>query len=285
MSTLDQMADEVLLNLTSYGLLQPQLTTLTDDLDTTQTTVSVTSATSVPVGLIEVGDELMSVQSRDTTANTLTVVRGYYTTAAAHTSGDRLTVSPPWPRKQVKEAINDAITSSYPSLFKVATTELTSAAADDTYTLAGAIRVLQVRALDIGPTTEWVRVNRFRYDPDLGKLTIYEGLIPGLSLHAVYMTTPARIGDGDDLTVSGLQASAKPYVVLAATAQLVLPMDGARLPSQSAASDDMEANRSVGSAVAIAKTLTARAEMELARERKRLQEKYPPSINLANRGR
>ena len=125
MTTLNQIVDEVLLNLTSYGLIQPRVTTLSGDIDDNDTTIAVTSVANVPTGLVEIDDELLLVQSKDLTANTLSVIRGYRTTAAAHTSGALVTVSPPWPRQQVKNAINDAISSSYPSLYKVATSDLT----------------------------------------------------------------------------------------------------------------------------------------------------------------
>lgn len=282
MTTLNQLVDEVLLNLTSYGLVQPQVTTLVGDIDDNDTTLTVTSASVVPTGLVEIDDELVLVTSKDNTANTLTVIRGYRGTAASHTSGALVTVSPPWPRQQVKNALNDAISSSYPQLFKVATTDLTVSGSDNTYDLAGAGKVLNVSYLTLGPFTEHIQVKRYRYDANQGELTIYQRMIVGQPIHVVYTTAPTLLTTGTDLlTASGLQQSAKAYVVLAATAQLVIHMDGSRLPSNSAMADDMEPNRSVGSATQIAKVLIQRAEMELDRERKRLQQMYPPTINIA----
>lgn len=282
MTTLNQLVDEVLLNLTSYGLVQPQVTTLVGDIDDNDTTLTVTSASVVPTGLVEIDDELVLVTSKDNTANTLTVIRGYRSTAASHTSGALVTVSPPWPRQQVKNALNDAISSSYPQLFKVATTDLTVSGSDNTYDLAGAGKVLNVSYLTLGPFTEHIQVKRYRYDANQGELTIYQRMIVGQPIHVVYTTAPTLLTTGTDLlTASGLQQSAKAYVVLAATAQLVIHMDGSRLPSNSAMADDMEPNRSVGSATQIAKVLIQRAEMELDRERKRLQQMYPPTINIA----
>ena len=282
MTTLNQIVDEVLLNLTSYGLIQPRVTTLSGDIDDNDTTIAVTSVANVPTGLVEIDDELLLVQSKDLTANTLSVIRGYRTTAAAHTSGALVTVSPPWPRQQVKNAINDAISSSYPSLYKVATSDLTVSGSDNTYTLTGANKVLNVSYLSLGPFTEHIQVKRYRYDTNQNQLTIYQRMIVGQPLHVVYTAPPTTLTAGTDLlTASGLQQSAKAYVVLAATAQLVIHMDGSRLPSNSAMADDMEPNRSVGSATQIAKVLISRAEMELERERKRLQQQYPPTINIA----
>ena len=153
MSTLNTIVDEILLDLSSYGLSTPRLTSLALDIDADDTTVKVTSATNVPVGLIEIDSELMYVQSVDRDANTVTVIRGFRSTAATHTAGALVTVNPPWPRKQVANAVNDAITSSYPQLFKVATTALEAKSVDNTYDLSAG-RVLQVRNLTTGPTTE-----------------------------------------------------------------------------------------------------------------------------------
>jgi len=281
-TNLNQIADEVLLNLTSYGLSVPRITSLSTATSATGTALQVTSAANVPVGLVEIDSELMLVQAVDKDANTLTVIRGYRTTAASHAAGALITVSPPWPRQQVITAINDAITSAYPQLFKVTTTELTAKTVDNTYDLAGAGRILQVRELSLSPSTEWLKINRFRYDADLGKLTIYEGMRPGANLHVVHTSAPTALATGtDELTTSGLSASAKAYVVLAATAKLVMHMDSSRLPVNSASADDMEANRSVGSAVQIAKTLLAAAEMELSKEQARQNQKYPATISIS----
>jgi hypothetical protein len=281
MSTLTQIVDEILLDLSSYGLSQPRLTSLAADITDSDTTITVTSATTVPVGLVEVGSELMFVQSVNQTLNQLTVIRGFRTTAAAHTAGDLMHVAPPWPRQQVINAVNDAITSSYPQLFKVATTPLVAKSIDNTYDLTAG-RVLQVRNLTVGPSTEWLKISRYRFDADLGKLVIYDGMRPSSDIHVVHTTTPTVLAaDTDELSTSGLQQSAKAYVVLAATAKLVMHMDGSRLAGNSAAADDMEANRTVGSATQIAKTLLAAAEMELTKEQARLRQKYRATVSMS----
>ena len=126
MTTLNDLVDEVLLDLTSYGLYQPRLTSLTTSATDSDTTLNVASTTGFSSGLVEIDDELVFAQSADSTALTLSVVRGYRTTAAAHVDGATVTANPPWPRAMVKNAINDAIASSYPTLFKVATTDFTA---------------------------------------------------------------------------------------------------------------------------------------------------------------
>jgi len=285
MTTLNAIVDEVLLDLESYGVVQPQMTTLSAALLAVGNQVQVASAAGIPVGLVEIDNELMYVQSTDTDANTLTVIRGYRTTAATHAVDSLVTVAPSFPRQQVVNAVNDAITSSYPQLFKVSTVDLTAAASDDTYALTGVGRVLRVSNQDVGPSTEYVPVKSYRYDADLGKLTIGTGMVPGTPIRVVCTSAPVTLTATQELTASGLQESAKSYVVLAAAAKLIMHMDGSRLAVNSASADDMEANRTVGSATQVAKTLLAAAEMELAKEQSRLRQKYPATITFTRGSR
>ena len=72
------------------------ITTITEDLDTTETGVDLAAATSVVEGsLIQVGNEVMRVLSLSSL--TATVMRGYRgTTAAAASNGATATVYPSW---------------------------------------------------------------------------------------------------------------------------------------------------------------------------------------------
>jgi len=59
--------------------------------------------------------------------NTITVTRAARgTTAAAHTAGDLIKIAPPFPRKNVFDAVCDQIKNLYPTLFAVETKSITS---------------------------------------------------------------------------------------------------------------------------------------------------------------
>jgi hypothetical protein len=72
--------------------------------------------------VIQINQELMLCNGLDTVNNNVTVVRGVRgTTATAHTAGDTITIAPPFPRKNVFDAVCDQIKNLYPTLFAVDT--------------------------------------------------------------------------------------------------------------------------------------------------------------------
>jgi len=85
--------------------------------------------------IIEVGQELMLCKDLNAVTNTITVVRGARgTTAAAHTAGDLIKIAPPFPRKNVFDAVCDQIKNLYPTLFAV---ETQTVVVGNGYTLLG----------------------------------------------------------------------------------------------------------------------------------------------------
>jgi len=85
--------------------------------------------------IIEVGQELMLCKDLNSVTNTITVVRGARgTTAAAHTAEDLIKIAPPFPRKNVFDAVCDQIKNLYPTLFAV---ETQTVVVGNGYTLLG----------------------------------------------------------------------------------------------------------------------------------------------------
>ena len=85
--------------------------------------------------IIECGTELMRCVSLDTVNNQVTVVRGVRgTTAAEHVDGSVLKIAPPFPRKNVFDAVCDQIKNLFPTLFAVETQSITTGTG---YTLIG----------------------------------------------------------------------------------------------------------------------------------------------------
>jgi len=85
--------------------------------------------------IIEVGQELMLCKDLNAVTNTITVVRGARgTTAAAHTAEDLIKIAPPFPRKNVFDAVCDQIKNLYPTLFAV---ETQTVVVGNGYTLLG----------------------------------------------------------------------------------------------------------------------------------------------------
>lgn len=283
MSTLAQMTDEVLLNLTSFGMVQPKLAALTTAVDTDDTEFIVSSVNGITTGIGEIGTELVYVSDIDTATKTLTVIRGHLsTTAASHAVGDLYSSNPLFPKWMVQRAINDAIVNSFPTLFVVAESDLTADGLVVSYTMPDACeRVREVKLQDLSGTQEWYSFSQWRFDYQLKKLSFHIDTFNTQSIKAIYEKRPIEITAAQDLTVSGLSSSARKYVVAQAAADLVVKMDNQRLGVNYAAADDMDPNRPMGSATKLAQTLLGIANLELMNERKRQTQQYPVTVNTA----
>jgi hypothetical protein len=286
-TTLAQITDEVLMGLSSYGLVQPRYAQLTADPGASGTTITLDSVTGFEVGhSAEIGDELVYVTAVSEANLTLTVVRGYLsTTAAAHAVGTLVSCNPLWPRWMVQRAINDAIVGSWPRLFAVDTETLSGTALYNAYTLPATVEsVRSVKIEDIAGSRELFTYSEFRYDFNRHELNLHVQAYEGQDLEVEYIKRPVEITASQELILSGLNASARQYVVAQATADLVTRMDTHRLQVNFASAADMAANRPSGSANALARTLLAVAEVELNAERRRLVQQYPPVI-VKSKGR
>ena len=73
--------------------------------------------------IVEAEQELMMVQSVDTSLKTATVVRGWLgTTKASHEAGIPLYINPRVSRDDILDLFNDCLTAIYPNIYKVSTT-------------------------------------------------------------------------------------------------------------------------------------------------------------------
>lgn len=294
MTTLGDVINECLQALQGYGLQQPRTAFLAADVTASGLTFTVDDASQFYQGVAEVEDEVVFIQSVDTTANTLTIApdgRGWFgTTPAAHVTNTRVTMAPVWPRNRVANAINDTIIGTWPTLFGVATTSFVANSVVNTYELPqDCEKVLKVSASTPGPSMDQQPISRFSFSSVAPEgvftsgntVTIQEPVFPGATVTVTYMKAPSPLAAGtDDFTNSGLRETAKLAVVYGACAELLSYMDASRLPVDAASSDPAERGNEVGSAARIAAQLTARHQMELERERRRLRETTPVAVNV-----
>jgi hypothetical protein len=98
--------------------------------------------------VFEIDSEMFYIWEADVSTKTLTVQRGYNaTTAAAHTAGAMVTVSPRFPRSQVFESLNDEIadlSSPMHGLFQVKTLNISYNGTDRMINLTGATNVIDL---------------------------------------------------------------------------------------------------------------------------------------------
>jgi hypothetical protein len=166
MPSYSDLVDETLIALSGYTQRQDQATYLTQAMTDTQTTVVVADAGSLSKGLIEIGDELMWVESFDRATNTATLApygRGFRgTQKSPHSIGDRVTISPSFPRSVIAKQINNSITGVFPEIFGVYYTTFNFISSQNTYELPSeADEILQVRWQTTGPSQEWLPVRQY----------------------------------------------------------------------------------------------------------------------------
>jgi hypothetical protein len=212
------------------------------DLVTTAPTPATTGTTLVVQGIassivkgvvIEVNAELMYVTS--VTSTTISVMRGYAgSTAATHTAGDVVRVSPKFPTHRIISSLNDDLADlSAPGqgLFQMKTTSFTYNAGVDGYDLTGLTSaeidsIYSVTYADIGteaaePDVSSWRLRRNRDTASFSSglaLILYTGAWPGQKITVMYKSPFTSITDG---------TTARSAVGLATTAYDLPPLGAA----------------------------------------------------------
>jgi hypothetical protein len=278
------------MQLYGYTTLQDQATYLTGTLSATGLTATVDDTTAISRGIVEIGDEIIWVDTLDSSAGTLTIPpygRGFRgTTASAHSIGDRVVSSPMFPRQMVKDAINDAIKSVYPELFAVGSTTFTYQPAISTYSLpTGALDVLQVAWQTTGPSKEWMPVRRMRVDKHAAtgsfatgvSVSIYDMIVPGRTIKVVYTKEPTALSNDSDefSTVTGLPSSCEDLIKFGAAYRLTPFFDSAHLSGQSAEADYSGQPRNQNNAASLSRFLLQMYQVRLAEEQGGLQRIFP----------
>ena len=304
--TFAQMIDEVKINLSGYTFQQDRSTFLTTAVTTltspssSPTVLSLGSTTDFGKGVVEIGDELLWIDSVDRVANTATVApygRGYLgTTAATAVADTQVTVSPIFPRASIKKAINDTIAAVGASIYATKQTTFTYNAAITTYDFDSLDieNILSVSWQDIGPTKEWIRVKRWDFDPfadvttwgaSAQTITIGDVIIAGRTVKVMYATHPSvfTATNQDFSTQTGLSESVKDVVTLGAAYRLLQYLDPARAAQYSPQADEIDAKRPFGASNNAVRQLFALYTQRLNEERLKQQTQYPPRVHYSAR--
>ena len=286
------MVDDVLANLAGYTLRQDRTTHLTSAITSTDLTISLGSVSNIGKGVIEIDDELIWIDSYDRVSNTATVApygRGFNgTTAAAHTSGTRVTVAPTYPRYMVKRALNESIEAIYPSLFALGTTSFSFNSIRNTYSIPAEVSTVQyVSWQTVGPSKEWKPVKGWRHDSYASHdewatnntVTIYDPIPAGRTIFVHYTKVPAAFdGAADTATfedTTGLQASARDVIIYGACYRLASFIDAGRLNYTSAEADNADSKIQYGSGASTSRYFLNLYQMRLKEEMNKLRDLYP----------
>jgi len=290
------LIDETALSLTGYTNRQDQATYLTAPMTATDLTFTVADGTVLTRGLVEIDDELIWVDSFDRTSNVATIPsygRGFRdTTAAAHTAGTRVTITPSFPRSVIRRNLQQAIDAVYPDLFGTYYTIFNFQAAVTTYVLPDeAVDVLAVSWRTIGPSKEWLPVRHYRVDRTANPLvwnsgktiSIREGIIPGRPVMVTYTKKPTTLQyDNDDFSMTGLPESAREVLVLGAAYRTAMYLDFGRVPALTAEADSMGQSNPIGSAVNIGRAIQNLYQQRLQIEIRRLEAQFPPRTHYTS---
>lgn len=304
--TLSQMMDEVSVNLAGYTFQQDRSTYLKSAVTTTTSSsasplvLSLASTDNIGQGVCEIDEELLWIDSVDRVSQSATVApygRGYLgSTAATHTADSKVTISPTFPKLNIKRAINDTIRSLGSEIFAVKSTTFTFTAARNTYAFndLNIKNILTIHWQDVGPSQEWVPIRRWDFDPIANStafgagaqtITLGEFPIPGRTVKVVYATDPLTFTSNseDYATQTGLPESTRDVVVLGAAYRLLSFLDPARAAQVSPQADETDSKRPYGSSQSATKNLYALYQARLAAEVKAHQQNYPPRVHFSRR--
>ena len=305
MPNLNDMIDEVLINLAGYTYQQDRATYITDDVAATASTIAspvilqLASTDNIGKGAIEIGEELIWLDSFDRVSNTATVPpwgRGYLGTGtAAHTAGDKVTITPTFPRYVVKKAINDTIAAFGAIIFSVKTTTFVFNAAQTTYAFnnLNIHNIMTIMWQDIGPSQEWIPIRHWSWDALASStafgagaqtVTIGDWVQPGRTIKVVYATDPEPFTNNttqEYSTQTGLPNSTRDVAILGASYRLLTYLDPARAAQVSPQADETDSKRPFGASGSATKQLYALYQQRLKEETDRQQAQYPIRVHYS----
>lgn len=285
MTTFSTLVDDTLTYLRSYVRDQELSTHLTAGINASALSLPLASTAGVSRGRVEIGDELIWIDSADRNGTTATIPpygRGMDgTTAAAHSSGDRVVVQPLYPRHTVKTVINQSIRTIGATLYGVASTSLTPPAYGYTYVLPSVVRdVLSVRVSDERAGGEVIYLRKWSMDKNAPTVLASTGkalyvkdaaFLSPTTVEVVYSRDPIPLSaDTDDFSTTLLPSTSEDLVVLLSASRLLATADSYNLQTRAVEANTMDSKVPPGEGVRQSKYLYQLYAQRLDEERRRL---------------
>tara|TARA_B100000965_G_scaffold319695_1_gene280631 strand:+ start:719 stop:1726 length:1008 start_codon:yes stop_codon:yes gene_type:complete len=268
--------------------------------------------------IVEINQELMICTDLNAVTNTITVKRGMKgTSAAAHTAGDLIKISPPFPRKNVFDAVCDQIKNLFPTLFAVETQSITTGTG---YTLLGSYNapgthnyimsilgaISQYTDFSAGSDTTGVNFspvtsslielpNPFTYtDSDGVSRTItyttgpsvvhaiqFAGIASGHTAHVTFKKKFIEpTSESDTLSTIGLEDEYVPIIMAGVAAQMLAGRDIPSATTDYISQQLAVSNFPVGSANSVRNSLLQYQQLLMNQARKYLRAKYPEAVSV-----
>ena len=225
---------------------------------------TVNDASVVSRGRIEIDNELLIVETVDTTLNKITFPpfgRGSDgTTAVQHAANAKVTVQPLYPRKLVADTLNQVIAAVGDTLFGINVVTLTAHPTRVSYELpANTDRVLSVQytydsiSKDVSYARDWSFDQQADWPSGKG-LLLWDVPRPGDPIRVATAVPPVELVAGDDFSDSLLPSSSYDVIVLGAVSRLM-----------ATAGSYLTATRSVGSQTTLAAQMDPQTPMQMSR--------------------
>jgi hypothetical protein len=271
------MTDRIETLLHGYSMNTESTTWLTAPATTSDTSISVNDSSVVSRGFIQIGDELMYVNSTNNIDNVLNLApwgRGQRgSVAVAHDNLSKVIAAPVFPRYEIKKAINDTINSVYPQVFAIGQYQFNYIAARTTYDIPDEVQnILTVTHSVIGPSKEWLPVRAWQIDRTANptafgdgtnfghSLSVYSPIVPGRPVNVAFAKRPSLFdinstASQEMSTVTGLPSYAEDVLIYGAAFRMVSFLDPARLGPLSAEADVLDNQRGAQSGANAARFL------------------------------
>ena len=265
MSTLEQMTDRIETLLHGYSMNTESTTWLVAPASSTSISISVNDSSIVSRGFVQIGDELMYVNSTNNIDNILNLApwgRGQRgSVAVEHDNLSKVVVAPVFPRYEIKKAINDTINSVYPQVFAIGQYQFNYIAARTTYDIPDEVQnILTVTHSVIGPSKEWLPVRAWQIDRTANptafgdgtnfghSLSVYSPIVPGRPVNVAFAKRPSLFdinstASQEMSTVTGLPSYAEDVLIYGAAFRMVSFLDPSRLGPLSAEADVLDNQR------------------------------------------
>jgi hypothetical protein len=246
--------------------------------------------------IIEIGQELMYSKDLNVVTNEITVQRGARgTTAAAHSLGAIIKITPQFPRINVFNAVKDQIENLYPTLYAIETQTIASAVGyvaltgdDDNLIVAPLAAVSQYTSLDAGNETSvqfrGVAMELIDVPTTVtasGKVVQFSGVSSGVNVHCTFKKKFLSITDeASTLANIGLETEYEPIIMAGVAAQMI---SGKDIPAYTAdyITEQMAiTNYPVNSSSNIRNSLLQYQQVLINQARKDLRARYPEPVSV-----
>lgn len=297
MPTLGDLKGRIKQLLQGYSRNQEQITWLTSSMLATDTSfnVDLSTATAVNRGLVEIDDELLLVNTYNSTTGLVNIAAGTNgrgvenTTAATHATNAIVTMDPDFPMQRITEALNQTIQATYPDLYQMKTYDFAKVAARYEYPMpVDAEDIVRVTADTIGPSRVKFPSQAWRFNPQaqndpVGGLTtgksleIMDFIVPGRTIHVIYTAPPGTlVADTDDyVSVVGYPERTTDMMMYGAVARLLSGVEAARLQQKSVESTERAPLVPTGAASNAAKYYWGLYQQRMQEETDRLHQLFP----------